>query len=85
MSKIDLKTIYETLRKWLEVKGEIDKDTPLAEVCDFGESYGFCFAIKDRYANLYWCVDKKTFKPYATRPNLIVEQFKNRKIITLDM
>lgn len=81
MNKIEI--IYQTLHKWLSIKGEIKGDTKLAEACDFGDSFGFCFESDDRYSNVYWCVDKKTNKPYSFRPNEDVKKFSKRKVLDI--
>ena len=81
MSKIEI--IYKTLFKWLLIKGEIQEDTKLAEACDFGDSYGFCFENEDRFSNVYWCVDKKTNKPYPFRPNEDIKKFSKRKVLNI--
>lgn len=81
MEKIDI--IYKTLRNWLLIKREIKESTKLAEACDFGDSYGFCFESDDKFSNVYWCIDKKTNKLYSFRPNEDVKKFLKRKVLNI--
>ena len=81
MKSVDMKIIYKTIRQYASVIGRIPQDAPVEEICDFGDSYGFLFKIEDRFANLYWCVEKDTYKPFSFRPNMDMKKFTNRKIL----
>lgn len=85
MSNATMKQVYETAKRYAVSVGGVDKNATLTEVCDFGDSYGFMFETGDKYANLYWCVDKKTYRLFSYRPNMDIKTFTERKILPIDI
>ena len=79
-----VKQAYKMIRDYAVSVGGIDEDSALVEVCDFGDSYGFLFEIDDKYANLYWCVEKEAHRPFPYRPNMDMEKYIKRKILQTD-
>ena len=71
----------QSVRKYAHVIGQVPLDAELFEVCDFGDSIGFIFKTEDIYSNLYWCVDKKTYKITTFGPNMDMRKYSNRKIL----
>lgn len=80
----NIKQIYLIAKDYAIKVGKLDQDAELYEACDFGDSYGFLFVIEDKYANIYWCIEKETNKPFPFRPNIDVTKFLKRKILPIE-
>ena len=74
--------IYNAVARMVKALSNIGQNPVLIEACDFGNAYGFLFNSPDKYTNQYWCVDKKTNRPFNFTENQNIEAFKNRRIIT---
>lgn len=78
-----LKAIFATVKRWAKDMYYGDEEPEISEVCDFGDAYGFLFVDRNKYDNVYWCVRKKDYKPFAFRPVQDPEKFKARKVLKL--
>lgn len=85
MKPISIGFLCQTVKWYAVTFGDIKKDAQLGEFCDFGDSYGFLFEAEDKFANLYYCVEKETYKLYTYRPNMDIRRFANRKVLPLDI
>ena len=85
MNDVSVKLLCQTIRKYASMQGGIEKGARLVELCDFSDSIGFLFESEDVYSNCYWCVDKKTHKPFSFRPNQDIKKFMKRKIMDVEM
>jgi hypothetical protein len=80
---IDVNVAYKMTVAMVSALSNIGENPTLFEACDFGDSYGFLFYSPDKYTNQYWCVNKKTGKPYNFTENMDFEKYKNRRVIAL--
>lgn len=80
---MNIKNIYEAIKKYAEVITNSKEELSIAEACDFGLEYGFCFNVKNIYDNVYWCVNKKTAKITVFSPYQNPKKFAKRKQIDL--
>lgn len=80
-----LKVIYNLIKTWKNAQAGYDNSSKLVEICDFGDSYGFLFECENIYDNVYWCVNKKNYKPFAFRPNYDIQKFAKRQIFDIKM
>lgn len=73
--------IYKNVVQMVKALTAQAEDPELFEACDFGNAYGFLFVAPNKYENLYWCVNKKSYKPFTFTPNEDYHRYTNRKII----
>lgn len=73
--------LLKTARRMAEMTTQ-EKNLSLAEVCDFGDAVGFAFETKNKYENVYYCIEKKGKGIFTFQPNRDPDRFASRKIIT---
>ena len=84
MREVSMKQLCQSIRRYANTIGNVSREAAIAEICDFGDSYGFLFDTGNRQDSLYWCIEKDTHKPYAYMPSMDVRKYRNRKILPID-
>lgn len=69
------------LEKFYSVMRNVLGENGIAEVCDFGDSYGVLIQTGNKYSCKYLCLKKTDYSVFSFLPNEDVRKFEKRTII----